>query len=363
MSEYVSPTQKVGLEPGSLVYTGVELTKNVEIRLYSFSEQGLQDRPLTLSDFPLPLNAGGMYWLSIQGLQDVKLIEEIGKNFSIDSLILEDIVNVHQRPKFEERSDSAHVVLKEITYDGPKESLEFSQVCLLIKNNYVISFKEGHSQIFSKLIERLRTPKNKNKRQSVEKLFHLLLDCVIDHYFLAISALEDRLFQIESGLERKPNKKIFYSKSRQKIFQQLFNIHDIRKELNQILRHITPLRELILNLIQSEYFEEDLRPYLSDVRDHIFQINDSIKALTDQANSMMEMTLSLSSFKLNDIIRTLTVFTAFFMPMTFLTSVYGMNFKYMPFLDHPYGLAILSIIMLIILIVLVIFVRRKNWIE
>ncbi|MBI2519160.1 MAG: magnesium/cobalt transporter CorA [Bdellovibrio sp.] len=362
MKKQRTPIQKVGLAPGSLVYTGKTYNRPVEINLISIQEQGVESRVLTIKDFPLVLPQSGHHWISVQGLNDVQIIEEIGKNFSIDMLILEDIVNVHQRPKFEDGPDYSYVVLKEPSFKQDNGGLAFNQTCLFIKSNVVLSFQEEYSEIFRKFTEQLKTPKSKGKRINSEKLFHHLLDCVVDHYFPAMAIVEARLYQIDSELEELLHKKSLYNKTRKKIFQQLFQIHEVRQDLHQLLHYTTPLIELILNLIQSEYFEEELRLYLNDIRDHILQINDNIKVLNDQTTSMLEITLSLNSFKLNDVMRTLTLFTAFFMPLTFLTSVYGMNFKQMPFLDHPYGFALIVTVMLLILIGLIIFVRRKNWI-
>ncbi|HAZ13683.1 MAG: hypothetical protein A2X86_16385 [Bdellovibrionales bacterium GWA2_49_15] len=362
MNDFSHPTQKVGLAPGSLVYTGRQSDHPVEITLFSMQDQGLISRILGASDFPLTLSKEGFHWINVQGLHEVKVIEEIGKNFSIEGLILEDIVNVYQRPKFEDGADYSYVVLKETGFSLEKPTLLFHQVCLFIKNNVVLSFKEAHSEIFNKLIERLKAPSSKHKRPNAEKMFHLLLDCIVDHYFLAIAKVDDHLYQVDSVLEGRLSKKTLYKKTRKKIFQELFQIHAVRQQLLQLLRYTTPLKELILNMIQSDYFEDDLRPYLNDIRDHIFQINDHIKLLNDQTTSILEITLSMNSFKLNDVIRTLTIFTAFFMPLTFLTSVYGMNFKSMPFLDHPNGFFIISTIMAVIFSGLLFFVRRKNWV-
>ncbi|MEK6624022.1 MAG: magnesium/cobalt transporter CorA [Bdellovibrionota bacterium] len=362
MRNHLTPIQKVGLAPGSVVYTGKKTDRPVEIAIISLLEQGVESRPLSMKDFPLVLPQNGLHWISVQGVHDVQVIEEIGKNFSIDVLILEDIVNVHGRPKFEDGTNYSYVILKEPSFNPEKESIEFNQIGLVIKNNVVLSFKEGYSDIFNKLIERLKIQKNKSKWPNSEKLFHHLLDCIVDHYFLAIATVEARLYQVDTELETRLSKKSLFQKTRRKIFQQLFQVHNIRQQLHQLLHYTIPLNELILNLIQSDYFEEELRPYFNDIRDHVFQINDNIKVLNDQTTSMLEITLSLNSFRLNDVIRTLTIFTAFFMPLTFITSVYGMNFKHMPFLDHPYGFFITLMIMTMILVGLVIFVRRKNWV-
>ena len=128
----------------------------------------------------------------------------------------------------------------------------------------MLSFKEGYSDIFNKLIERLKIQKIKTNGE-FGKTFHHLLDCIVDHYFLAIATVEARLYQVDTELETRLSKKTYFKKRAEKSFNS-FQVHNIRQQLHQLLHYTIPLNELILNLIQSDYFEEELRPYFNDIR-------------------------------------------------------------------------------------------------
>jgi len=390
MSESKHSVQKVGLSPGTVVYTG-EHTNPIDVRLFIFKDGVPQEEKLegpnrierlekTITNFhsahpeissEAPFHHGEFLWISILGLSDIKFIEELGRIFNLNTLMLEDIVNVGQRPKFEELGDCCHAIFKEISYQCPDEKktgdgvglIEVRQVSLVLKEKILITFKEGHSFVFKKMLERLQAPRQKPRKMSVEKLFHLVLDCIIDQYFVVTNKLDDQPYDLEENMGKRSERKYFLARSRKKTNSMLFHLYEQKKMAHTLQRHVTPLRELILNSLQSDFFDEDLRPYLNDVRDHIYQINDDIKSILERNNSIVEFILSINSFKLNEVIRTLTVFTAIFMPITFMTSVYGMNFSWMPFLNHEYGFFIIAGTIFTTLVLQVTIFRKKNWID
>lgn len=341
---------KIDHDPGSLVYTGNYRDEQIEIRVISYSSMQIKEThytPENLESMDLPPN--NVHWISVNGLHDVSVIERIGKLFDINPLTLEDILNVNQRPKFEESDEYVYGVVKKIDFIRSQDEINYEQISIILKNNVVISFKERKSGIFMRFLDRLKSGKAKARSENADFLFYRLLDQVIDHCFLGLSRLEDRLLIMEANIDR------------EQTMEAIRDIHDFRSELHDLQMEVFPLKEMIVDLLKSDYFEDDSMPYFKDLRDHVSRINDEIKGLSDHSASILELMLSLNSFRMNEVMKTLTVFTAIFMPLTFITGIYGMNFKYIPILESDFGFFVTLALMALIGIGIFLFVKRKNW--
>lgn len=303
--------------------------------------------PETLELMDLPANS--VHWISVHGLHDPSVVEKIGHHFGISLLTLEDILNVNQRPKFEEGDGYLYTVLKKIDFSRLDDEINYEQISLILKNNIVISFKERKSDIFLRFLERLKMGKAKARNENADFLFYRLLDQIIDHCFLGLSRLEDRMLLLEATIDK------------QQTMEGVREIHDFRSELHDLQLEVFPLKDMISDLLKSDYFEDESLPYFKDLKDHISKINDDIKALSEYSASILDLMLSMNSFRMNEVMRTLTAFTAIFMPLTFITGLYGMNFQHMPILQNEYGFLIVISFMIIIGFGMFILVKRKNW--
>lgn len=342
--------RKIGHDPGSLVYTGTHLDIPVEIRVISYSSMHIKESSFTPQDLELGnLPENSVHWISVHGLHDPTVVEKIGQHFGISLLTLEDILNVNQRPKFEEGDEYLYTVLKKIDFNRSEDEINYEQISLILKNNVVISFKEKKSEIFLRFLERLRVGKAKARNENADFLYYRLLDQIIDHCFLGLSRLEDRMLVLEATIDK------------QQTMEGVRDIHDFRSELHDLQLEVFPLKDMISDLLKSDYFEDDSLPYFKDLKDHISKINDEIKALGDHSASILDLMLSMNSFRMNEVMRTLTVFTAIFMPLTFIAGLYGMNFQYMPILQYEYGFLIIMGIMFVIGVGMFLLVKRKNW--
>ncbi|PIP93863.1 MAG: magnesium and cobalt transport protein CorA [Bdellovibrio sp. CG12_big_fil_rev_8_21_14_0_65_39_13] len=342
--------RKIDHDPGSLVYTGTHSDVPVEIRVISYSSMHIKEQfysPETLQLMELPTNS--VHWISVHGLHDASVVEKIGHHFGISVLTLEDILNVNQRPKFEEGDEYLYTVLKKIDFNRSEYEINYEQISLILKNNVVISFKENKSEIFLRFLERLKTGKAKARNENADFLYYRLLDQIIDHCFLGLSRLEDRMLLLEGTIDK------------QQTMEGVREIHDFRSELHDLQLEVFPLKDMIADLLKSDYFEDESLPYFKDLRDHISKINDEIKALGDHSASILDLMLSLNSFRMNEVMRTLTVFTAIFMPLTFITGIYGMNFQHMPILQYQYGFLIVLCLMILIGVGMFLLIKRKNW--
>jgi magnesium transporter len=348
MSDVVDLSKKVGLDPGSLVYTGEASSDRASIRLISFDEASINEKSFGFDEMDFTnLSTDKVHWLSVKGLSEIGLIEKIGTTFDIHVLTLEDVLNINQRPKFEDSEDYVFTVLKMVRIEAGE--LVEEQFSAILRDNVVISFTEGASPMMSKVAERLKSGKSRARRSKADYLYHVLLDAVIDNYLLVLVNLEEKVLEIETEMDEQESSFDFRK------------VHELRGQLHLLQRSVAPMKELAQNLLKSDYFEDETTPFLKDLKDHISQVSDVLKATNEKTSALMDLFLSMNSFRMNEVMKVLTIFATIFMPLTFITGIYGMNFSHMPFLDSAWGFWVSVIVMLGIGISMALYIKSKRW--
>ncbi|TXT60590.1 MAG: Cobalt/magnesium transport protein CorA [Promethearchaeota archaeon] len=283
---------------------------------------------------------------------NIEVIERIGKEFDLHPLVLEDILNPNQRPKFEDYGDFIFIVIKRLRYEEALEEFEIDQISLILGINYVISFHEQQTDIFEPILERIKIPKGRLRSMGPDYLVYALIDIIVDNYFVVQESLGEIIEHIEDKLIQEAE------------ITTLQSIYSLKRTAIDLRKSIWPMRELInqLQREQSPLISDELDIYLRDIYDHIFRISDSIQNYRDIISGMLDMYLSSVSNKMNEIMKVLTIISTIFIPLSFLAGLYGMNFAFMPELNNPLGYPILLSVMFGISIVMLYFFRRKNWI-
>jgi magnesium transporter len=340
--------KKPGTAPGTLEYTGDKTNLPISISVYEYDS--LDCKIKTLQDLQnYQAEANKINWLDIDGLHDTKLIGKLEELFKIHPLVLEDCVNTHQYPKVDEYDDYIFLVLKMISLNG--KILASEQVSLILGPNFVITLQDGNKDVFDPIRERLSTGKGKVRKASPDYLFYLLVDSIIDHYFIAIDHFDERVEFLD--------KKIINDLSR----VEFAELQHMKRKLLGLRRSIAPVKDLISTLIkfECEHIQEQNIPYFRDLYDHAVQALDLIDLQRDILMDISNVHISLEAHKTNDVMRTLTVISTIFMPLTFIVGVYGMNFKVMPELEWQYGYLMTWLIIIIIVAGMLKFFRNKKW--
>jgi len=225
------------------------------------------------------------------------------------------------------------------------------QVSIILGKNFVLSFLEKESSLFEPIRERLRKSKGRIRKAGSDYLVHALIDNIVDSYFILLENLEERIEKLEEGLIR------------QTTHTKLQSIHDLKREVIFLRKSLWPLRETISSLERSDsgLISESAAIYFRDISDHIIAIIDSVDTFREMLSGMIDIYLSSTSMRLNEVMKVLTIIATIFMPLTFLAGIYGMNFRYMPELEWHWGYFAFWSIMLIIAILMLIFFRRKKW--
>lgn len=352
MAESLSfASEKSGLPPGSLVHVG-KTHDHASISVINYNGSHIEERTVASIEECLRYqNTDTITWVVINGLKDVSIIDAIGKHFNIHALVLEDILNTHQRPKLEEFSDYLYIVMKAVTLDDLTYSVSYEQISLLLLPNFVFTFREKPDTLFQPVIDRLAIPTSHVRRFGADYLTYVLIDAIVDEYFTMQDSFDELIETVEDELLANPST------------QTLFTIQKIRRELIFLRRTIAPLRELLKSLYRSEsvLLDERTQRYFGDVYDHAIRISESVESYRDLIASMLDIYLSSISNKMNETMKVLTVFASIFIPLTFIAGVYGMNFEYMPELKWRWGYPALWSVFVGVSVFLLTYFKRKKW--
>ncbi|MGQ9609490.1 MAG: magnesium/cobalt transporter CorA [bacterium] len=344
--------KKVGLPPGTLVFTGEKKTESVKITVMDYNEEHLQECELeNIDEVSQYKDTETVTWLNINGIHREDIIESIGKRFNIHPLVMEDIMNVKQRPKIEYYDDYVFIVLRMLSYDDSNLDIIDEQISLIIMKNFVISFQEMEGDVFDPIRERIRNSSSRMRKMGSDFLAYALMDIVVDNYFIILEKLAESAEILEDRLLYNPGPDITKE------------INALKRKLILMRKSIWPFREFLSTIgrFDSPIFTETTLLYFRDVYDHTIRLIDTIETLREIITDFLNMNLSSLSNRMNEIMKVLTIISTIFIPITFLAGIYGMNFKFMPELDWRLGYPIVWLIMLSIGGSMLIYFKKKKW--
>jgi magnesium transporter len=345
-------SKKAGMPPGALIHIGEKRTEKTRVAVVEYDGQGFQDKELgTFETCYLFPQEPSVTWVNVVGIQQVEVLEKLGSCLVVHPLVLEDILNTEQRPKIEDYGEDLFIVVKLLSYNEKTNEVEAEQISLILRPNALLSFQEKEGDDFAAVKERLRAGKGRLRKMGADYLAYTLLDIVVDQYFVVLEKLGERIEVLEGKLLTDPGT------------ATLHKIQNLKKEMLLLRKWIWPLREVISSLERGEFpgIQESTRVYLRDVYDHAIQVMDSIEIYRDMLSGMLEIYLSSLNNRLNAVMKVLTIIATIFMPLTFLAGVYGMNFKYMPELEWPWGYPLILLIMAGVAVLMLTLFRRKKW--
>ncbi|MCB1986635.1 MAG: magnesium/cobalt transporter CorA [Burkholderiales bacterium] len=348
-----SAADKSGLPPGSLIHIGEKHETECRITVTQFNIDAIKQFEIdSIDELQHLRNNDLITWINVDGLSDTHIVESLGTEFDIHPLILEDILSTHQRPKLEEYEDYIYLVIKSIQAEKNNHpSLQYEQISILLLANYVITFKEKMDEIFKPVQYRLQNRKDRIRQNGSDFLAYVLIDTVVDEYFVVEDCLDEIIDPLEDSLLSNPTP------------ETLQTIQHLRRELITMKRSISPLRELLSTIQHANtgLLEEKTLRYYNDVYDHVLRVTDSLDSYRERIASIQDIYLSSISNKLNETMKVLTIFASIFIPLTFIAGIYGMNFEHMPELKWRWAYPVLWIIFIAIGVGLLIYFKKKKW--
>ncbi len=290
-------------------------------------------------------------WIQIEGVHETSIIEELGAYFGIDHLLLEDLMNPTHLPKIEIYEDYAFIILKNLDYNAASSSVFREQISLIIGLNFVISVQENRSGIFTSIQNRLRNAQGRIRQMQSGYLAYALIDIIVDHYFIVLDEINERIQELEAEIMEDPSPEV------------LAKINVLRAEQQLLRRPILPLRDVLIEILEDEIplFGDNTQPYFRDVYDHLIQVIQMLEMIRSAVSGLFDVYTSAVSHRMNEVMKVLTIVATFFIPLTFIAGIYGMNFKFMPELESQWGYPVVLLAMLGISIGMFVFFKFKKW--
>lgn len=352
-SEKKKKRKKSGLPPGSVVFTGSQKVEKVFIHYLQYDDKTLKDNTFHNHDEIIlnPSKDEEVDWYDIRGLHDTDLIELLGKTFEIHPLILEDVADTNQRPKFEEYERGIFIILRALSFQKETREVKTEQVAIYFRKGILISFQEDETDLFEPVRNRIKTGRGRVRQRGSAYLAYALIDNVVDHYYIVLDQIEELIEELENKLLTEPDNSI------------KGQIHRLKKEIITIRKSIAPLREAIglFAKSDSDLIEEGTSFFVRDIYDHTVQVMDVVETYRDMLNSLQDLYLSEVSFKMNQVMQVLAVITTVFVPLSFLAGLYGMNFEHIPELHFKNGYYILLGVMFCVAMGSLYYFKRKKW--
>ncbi len=340
-----------GSEPGTLIIEPD--AKPSRIILIDYDEDNaVRKVDITPNACAPYIGTNTVSWMDIQGLGSETVLKQVGEIFNLHPLLLEDVVNVPQRPKLEDYNNQLLVISQMVRLKEDESGFDTEQVSFVLGKRYLLSFQEEELQdCFEIVRDRIRTSQGRVRKSGADYLTYLLLDTIIDGYFPVVEHYEDRIEALEDAIISNPDR------------DTMQEIYDVRRELLALRRLIWPMRNVLHLLMRDHHgiVSDEVQIYFRDSYDHVIQILEIIEAYRELAASLMDVYMSTMGNKLNEIMKFLTVISTIFIPLTFIVGVYGMNFENMPELKGEWSYFMVWLVMLAVAGGLIFYFWRKGW--
>jgi magnesium transporter len=345
-------SKSAGLPPGTLIHIGEKKLEAPRITVIDYDEQNFKEKQVAGVEECFEFKTSPtVTWINVDGIHDINTIEKIGSHYDLHSLTLEDILTAGQRPKFEDLEKYLFIVLNMLSFSDEKKRIQAEQVSMILGPNFVISFQESVGDVFEPIRDRIRSAKGRIRKMGPDYLMYSLMDAIVDNYFVILEKLGEKIESLEEELVSSANEQV------------LKRIHLLKREMIFLRKSVWPLRELISGIerSESELIKDSTSVYLRDLYDHTIQVIDTVEGFRDMVSGMLDIYLSALSNRMNAVMKVLTIIATIFIPLTFITGVYGMNFKYMPELQWKLGYVAVWLAMIAVTAVMLIYFKRKKW--
>jgi len=354
---YQRRTEKSTLNPAREGQSETEAAQEVKISVITYNESGSQEKTVTqIEDCPPPSDAqhedsSAVTWIDISGPLSSEMIAPLREQFDLHPLLLEKLLILNRRPKLEDYDKRVFIVLRMLRYNEEKRQVEDQQASIVLGPGWVLSFEEEPWETYDAVRDRIKNAGGRIRKMGSDYLAYALLDAVVESFFLLLEKLGNRVESLEDAVVLRANP------------HTLSAIHHLKRELLFLRRSTWPLREVLSSLQRGEssLLSDQILVYLRDVHDNALQVIETVEAFRDIVAGTLDIYLSSASNRMNEIMTVLTIIATIFIPLTFITGIYGMNFHWMPELSWHYGYFWALGLMVIVALGMIAYFRHKKW--
>lgn len=340
----------------SYEYTGIYKDKQTEMQLFVYNETDVQEiENITIANFLKYQNEAQSNWLNLHGLTNTDLIKKLAKNLKINNLIVLDILNISRVTRLDEVDECLFFSIKSILPSEVENNIKIEQISFLMQPNLLISFQEKRGDFFTHIRERLRANTGVVRKKKVDYLLYLMLDSIIENFYITIDAKEDEIENLLVSSKTSDNPKIIEEIERNR---EIF--YTLKRSLNPIKDALFTIKT-IKDDDEFNVIEPSNYAFFGRLHQKVIELLEQIDYDMNSLDSASNFYYTTQNHRMNEVMKTLTVISSLFLPLTFIAGVYGMNFKNMPELEYHYGYFIVLGIMLLLVIGLLAYFKRKKW--
>ena len=338
-------------DPGKFIYTGHRTDVKTSIQRFRYGPDFMEEEDdLTFGHIGDLQEGAYQQWVNIHGLVEAEEIAAMCKRQGIDNLVIQDILDLNQRPKFQEYDTYCFLTIKSTV--PSEEDMLVEQISFIFGKNYLISFQEKQADYFDHLRYRLREKKGLLRERGPDFLLYTMLEAILDNYFRTLDRIRRDMEQWNlSNINKDPSPSILEEIERYKVFVQF------------VKYAIQPIKEFVaVNERETNPFIEQRNlKYLYEIKDLCLTLIEDCDTITSSLESSINLFFSVQGHRMNQVMKTLTIVATIFIPLTFIAGIYGMNFAYMPELEWRYGYLAVWVLIIMVLIGMVIYFRQKKW--
>jgi len=342
----------IGQSPGALIHVGERKVEDIRIDMIEYDAEAITEaNDVQIEDCLKSKNKPPVTWINVIGIHDPKIMESFGNSFEIHPLHQANIMNTELRPSIEVSDKYLLIMLKMPHYDFDTGDLDLEQISIILGENYVITFQEIEADFFDQIRKRLRSKSGTIRDLKSDYLTYAIIDAIIDSYFLVIEKIGDITEDLEDELMQNPTSGTMQT------------IQTLKRRMISLRKSIWPAREIVdfLGRDSTLFVSNNTRPYLRDVYNHVIQVIDTIEGLRDVIGGLLDTYLSSVSNRMNEVMKTLTIIAAIFIPITFIAGIYGTNFSYVPELEWKGSYFAMLIGMAAISGMMIAWFKKKKW--
>ncbi|CAF3531248.1 unnamed protein product [Rotaria sp. Silwood1] len=330
----------------------LQIIRHVRPRAFIYDHDAAEENYYnSIDNIPIIKN-NECLWIDITGVHDKAVLASISQRFKIHPLVILDIETNEQRTKLDVFEDALFLVVKLIYPDHITQKIHIEQISFYLKDNILITFQEKSNNIFDRIRNRIRHNKGRVRRSKIDYLFYSLMDTIVDKYMDVLNIANTKVEAIDHQLMQTLSR------------DTLETIYDLKRDMLDYRRLISPLKEIINRLQKEEetqIIQESTIIYLKDLFDHIVQVTDTIDTYREMLASFIDFYMMLNSNAMNEVVKTLTIISTIFIPLTFIVGIYGMNFENMPELRWKYSYYIVLSVMVLLTLIMLTWFKRKKW--
>ncbi|MFL9843370.1 magnesium/cobalt transporter CorA [Flavobacterium rhizosphaerae] len=345
-----------------LEYTGKYTQEPVQMQLFVYNENGFKEYNNIPVENAVKICkdeklATDIKWFNIHGLHDINLIKQIGDLFGLENFVVGDILNTSRRTRVEEMEDVLFFSVKSVLPEEEEGIMATEQISFVLKDEIIISFQEKKSDYFTHIRERIRTGVGMLRKKQNDYLLYMMLDAIMENFFVTIEKYELKIEHLNN--EAKINYKADF----------LNEVESTKDNIIFLKRAIIPLKDALYNIkTENEQGNDDYETinnsthtYFSRLHHKCLELLDQIEYDLASLDSASNFHFSAQSQRMNQIMKTLTIVSVVFIPLTFIVGVYGMNFDNMPELHTQNGYYVTLVVMIVLTAFMVYYFKRKDW--